>query len=198
MIRTLAALAVAATLLLRAPAAHAQFMPEAGPGQEQQEFGTTILLGPEGTLLGAFLVGGSVFLVERQCCTKKGDQPAIVGVAIGAAVGATIGASWTQWTISNHFHPGSRTNSVIGAALGAAGGSAAYFGGPARQPDNERIFRLIAFVLGPSLGAYAGWHVGSEGIFYASASPTPAWSGHLVGDESPRFAQTTQSLSVRF
>lgn len=187
--------------LLAPHAARAQFLPEAGPSREQQEFAETVLLGPEASVLGAFLVGGGTFLVEKNCCTAKGKDPAVTPVAIGAGVGAAIGAGWAQWSISNHFHPGSRLNSAIGAAIGGAAGSAIYFGGPANEKSNDQILRVVAFLFLPSLCAYGGWHVGGEdGFFDASAaSPPPVWNDHLWNG-APRASAplVAQTVSLRF
>jgi len=196
-VRFILALGAALACLLHSGAARAQFLPEAGPGREQQEFASTLLLGPEASVLGGFLGGGAVFLVEKNCCTKKGEDPAITAVAIGAGVGAAIGATWMQWSISNHYHPGSRVNSAIGGAIGAAGGAAAYFGGPAHESSNDQIFRVLAFLLAPSLGAYAGWHVGGEGGFIDGAAEPPVWADH-VGFAEPRYPRALQTFSITF
>ena len=150
-------------------------------------------------MLGALVGGASVYTVERNFFTAKGKDPAVVPVAIGAGVGAAVGATWAQWSISSHYHPGSRFNSAVGAAVGGALGSAIYFGGPGNENSSDQTLRVVAFLLAPSLCAYAGWHVGSEGDFYASggAAAPAAWADHLWS-QAPRATPMLQAVSVRF
>ena len=169
-------------------------------GQEQQEISGVLLLAPEGTALGAIAGGGLVYVVEKNCCTARGDTPAIVPEAIGAGVGATIGATLTVWSICNHFHPGSRFGAAVGAAVGSAAGAALYFGGPGASNEsfNDSLFRFLAFLLLPGLGGYAGWHLGPMGYggadFSAIATPVASYVGPArVADAREGF-----TLQLRF
>jgi len=129
------ALVAAAAVVVAPGRADAQFLPDRGPSSEQQEFASAVLLGPEATILGAFLVGGSVFLVSRECCidedldddSEKGKaqlEQQNIAVGIGAGVGAAIGTAWAVRSICDHFHPGSTRNLYLGAIAGAAIGTA--------------------------------------------------------------------------
>jgi hypothetical protein len=175
------AAAVAVAVMASARPAHAQFMPEAGPGREQQEFATTFLLGPEAVVLGGFIGGGAVYAIEKRYTTQRGATPAVVPVAIGAGVGIAVAATVAQWTISNKFHPGSRIGAATGAALGAAAGTAIYFGGPGNEKSSDALYRLLGGIFLAPVAAYADWHVDSELLDFGSAAPAPAWADHVGG-----------------
>src|SRR5687768_12899953 len=100
-------LALLATLLALPFPAAAQFLPERGPSSEQQEFASAVLLGPEATVLGAFLVGGGAYLTTKEFFTEEGEDVRIEPVAVGAGIGAAIGTAWAVKSICDHFHPGS-------------------------------------------------------------------------------------------
>jgi hypothetical protein len=187
---------VLALLAAFAPAsALAQFLPQRGPSSEQQEFASAVLLGPEGTVLGAFLVGGSTFLVARECCTDEGDDVAIEPIAIGAGIGAAIGTAWAVRSICDHFHPGSGRNLAIGAVIGAGIGTGLVFGGPEEEDGSDSALRLVAGLFLPTLAAYGGWHMESGGMYFGGAGQSPAWAGH-VGPV--RETRGDLALSVRF
>lgn len=187
-------------LLVLAPSpAQAQFLPDRRPSNEQQEIASVLLIAPEATVLGGVLLGGAVFLTTRQCCTPQhdSDEVAIAPVAIGAGLGAAIGATWAVWAICDRFHPGNRTRSAIGGALGAGIGAAVFFGGPTEESPNDAIYRLLAFLFLPSVAAYGGWHIEGNGFYFSRNAPTPAWAAH-VGPEKERRNTPFPSLSIRF
>ena len=187
-------------LLLLPLRARAQYAGFEG-GQEQQEISGVLLLGPEGTALGAVAGGALVYAVERNCCTARGDAPAVAPYAIGAGVGATIAATLTVWSVCNHFHPGSRFGAAVGSAIGSAAGAAFYFGGPgaAHENFNDSLFRFLAFLLLPGLGGYAGWHIGPMGYGggdFSAVAPTPIASH--VGPARVVDAREGFTLQLRF
>ena len=187
-------------LLVLAPSpAQAQFLPDRGPSNEQQEIASVLLLAPEATVLGGVLLGGAVFLTTRQCCTPQhdSDEVAIAPVAIGAGLGAAIGATWAVGAICDRFHPGNRTRAAIGGALGAGIGAAVFFGGPTEESPNDAIYRLLAFLFLPSVAAYGGWHMEGGGYYFSRTAPTPAWAMH-VGPEKERRPMPMPSLTIRF
>lgn len=193
-------LAAAAFLALSTPrAALAQLLPDRGPSSEQQEFAAAVLLGPEATVLGAFVVGGSAYLVTRECCTGEGEEVPIEPVAIGAGIGAAIGTAWAVRSICDHFHPGSERNLVLGAIAGAGAGAGLFFGGPdIREDDSDEALRLVAFLFLPTLAAYAGWHLEPGGMYFSDASSQPpAWAGH-VGPVRERRGGHAAAMSLRF
>jgi hypothetical protein len=197
MLRTL----VLALVWLLPATASAQFIAGNAPGQEQQEFATVLLLGPEGTVLGAFLVGGGAYLVTKDCCTKKGEDVSITPVAIGAAVGGAIGTSISVWSVGKHFHPGSRLNCAIGATVGSAVGAAFYFGGPGSgETSSDEVLRLVSFLFLPSVGGWAGWHVEPYGgTDWGSAHPPPVWADHIGPAEiSPYADPPVTTVGFRF
>lgn len=175
--------------------AHAQFLPQRGPSSEQQEFASVLLLGPQSTVLGAFLVGGSTFLVARECCTDEGDDVPIEPIAIGAAVGAAIGTAWGVRSICDHFHPGSGRNLAIGAVLGSGIAAGLVFGGPEEEDSSDSAMRLVAGLFLPTVAAYAGWHMEPGGMYFSGAGQTPAWAGH-VGPV--RESRGELAMSLRF
>ena len=177
--------------------ARAQFLPDRGPSSEQQEFASAVLLGPEATVLGAFLVGGSAYLVTDACCTKKDDDVDITPVAIGAGVGAAIGTALAVKSICDHFHPGSTRNLWLGAAIGAGAGAGLLFGGPEEEDGSDGALRLVAFLFLPTVAAYAGWHLEPGGMYFGDITPRPAWSGH-VGPVRERPNGTLAAMSIRF
>ena len=197
--RFLPALAIAAAALAAPRAASAQFLPDRGPSSEQQEFAGAVLLGPEATVLGAFLVGGGTYLVTRECCTEEGDDVAEEPVAIGAGIGAAIGTAWAVRSICDHFHPGSGRNLLLGAALGAGAGAGLFFGGPTdvEEDESDQVLRLVAFLFLPTLAAYAGWHLEPGGMYFGDAGPPPAWAAH-VGPVRERRGGHAAALSLRF
>lgn len=189
---------LAATAVSLAPTdVHAQFLPDRGPSSEQQEFASAVLLGPEATVLGAFLVGGSTFLVARECCTEEGEEVPIEPVAIGAGVGAAIGTAWAVRSICDHFHPGSGRNLAIGAVVGAGAGAGLFFGGPEVEDGSDAALRLVAFLFLPTLAAYGGWHMEPGGFYFGDAGQPPAWAGH-VGPVRERSGGTRAAMSLRF
>ena len=195
MLRFLAAV-IAAGMLVPA-LAHAQFLPDRGPSTEQQEFASAVLLGPEATLLGAFLVGGGAYVVTKECCTGEDEDVAIEPMAIGAGIGAAIGTIWAVRSICDHFHPGSDRNLVLGATLGAGVGAGLFFFRPENEDDNDAVLRLVSFLFLPTLAAYAGWHVESGGMYFGDAAAPPAWAGH-VGPVRERRGSSLAAVSVRF
>lgn len=196
----LVAFAIAAACLAAPRAAQAQFFPDRGPSSEQQEFASAVLLGPEATVLGAFLVGGGTYLVTEQCCTETDEEVAIEPVAIGAGVGAAIGTAWAVRSICDHFHPGSRRNLVLGAIVGAGAGAGLFFGGPTdvEEDESDQVLRLVSFLFLPTLAAYAGWHLEPGGMYFGDASAQPpVWAGHVGPVREHRGGQAV-AMSVRF
>ncbi len=183
--------------LLGAAPARAQLLPERGPAPEQREFATAVLIGPEATLLGGFLLGGSAYLVADACCTGGGEAVDVTPVAIGAGIGMAIGSTWSIWAVCDRFHPGSRRNAAIGGVLGAASAAAFYFGGPPDESYNDALLRFLAGLFLPTLSAYAGWHLDSGGFDGWAALPSAPASLHVGPTRaSPRPA--VPSLVIRF
>ena len=203
----LALVAVAAVAV--APArADAQFLPDRGPSSEQREFASAVLLGPEATILGAFLVGGSVFLVSRECCIdedldedsdkrKAQIEQQNVAVGIGAGVGAAIGTAWAVRSICDYFHPGSTRNLYLGAVAGAGAGVGLLFGGPPEESSSDGALRLVAFLFLPTVAAYGGWHMEPGGFYFAGAGQRAAWEGH-VGPVRETRGRHLAAMSLRF
>ena len=196
--RILLGTAAAAALTLALPGrAEAQFLPDRGPSSEQQEFASALLLGPEATVLGAFLVGGGAYLVTKECCTEEGEDVAIEPMAIGAGVGAAIGTAWAVRTILDHYHPGSGRNLVIGAVVGAGAGAGLFFGGPEEEDSSDAVLRLVSFLFLPTLAGYAGWHVDPNGFYMAEAGPPPVAAAY-VGPVQARASTRLAAVSLRF
>lgn len=204
----LVVLALVAAVVAGPRRAAAQFLPDRGPTSEQQEFASAILLGPEATILGAFLVGGSVFLVSRECCidedldedSDKGKaqiEQQNIAIGIGAGVGAAIGTAWAVRSICDHFHPGSTRNLYLGAVAGAGAGVGLLFGGPPNEDGSDSALRLVAFLFLPTVAAYGGWHMEPGGFYFGGAGQPPAWAGH-VGPVRATRSRHLAAMSLRF
>ncbi len=183
-------------LLFVPSVARAQFLPDRGPSNEQQEFANVLLLAPEATAIGAFLGGGAAFLVTRECCTPQNDSDEVryEPVAIGAGLGAAIVTTWAVIAISDNYHPGSHRNAVIGGVVGSGVGAAVFFGGPAQEKNSDEVLRFVTFLLLPGLAAYAGWHLESGGLFYRSTADPSERYRNFSYDSPP----VHSSVSIRF
>lgn len=179
--------------------AHAQFLPERGPTGEQQEIANVLLLAPEATVLGAFLGGGAVFLVTRECCTedKDSDNVKIEPVAIGAGIGAAIATTWAVIAISDNYHPGNFRYAVIGGVLGSGLGAAVFFGGPEVEKSSDDVLRFVTFLFLPGLATYLGWHLESGGFYNLETRPRFTAERH-IGLTRRDAAPIASTFSIRF